>query len=116
MEGDAESPRDLPRAQEKRGRRLWRGSELALERDQAVGVGTGDAEIEVEVARLSRLLHDLVELVVAVEGEAPHPKVAIGAGDRAARLDRVHEEKLGVLDRREPLDLDQRGDVEGADA
>ncbi len=69
-----------------------------------------------EILRPARLLHDLVELLVAVEGEAPDAEIAIGAHDGAARLDRVHEEQLRAFDRRQALDLDQRGHVEGADA
>ena len=116
VEGDAESPRNLPRTKEKLGRHRCRGAELALERNEAVRIRTGDAEVEIEILCPACLLDDLVELVVAVEGEASHAVFAIGAHDGTARLDRVHEEQLGVCDRGEPLDFDERGDIEGADA
>ena len=116
MEGDAEPPRDLARAEEKRRRGSGRGAELALERNEAVRVRTGDTEVKLEILGSACLLDDLVELVVAVEGEAAHRVFAIGPHDRAPRLDRVHEEQLGIRDPSEPLDLDERGHVEAADA
>ncbi len=106
---------ELARA-EQQGRGLVAGrAELAFQRNEAVGVGAGHAEIEVDVGSPSRLLDDLVELLVAVEGKAPHAERAIGPRDGRPRLHRVHEEQLGAGDAGEPLDLGERGHVEGPD-
>ena len=111
------SRRAICRARNRSARRvLARHAELAFERNEAVGVGTSDPQEQRQVLRPAGLRDDLVELLVAVEGEAPHAEIAIGAHDGAARLDRVHEIELGVLDARQSLDLDQRGHVERADA
>ena len=116
MEGDAESVRDLAGAQQERRRVLARRAELAFERNEAVRVGTGHAEEEVEVVRPAGLLHDLVQFLVAVESEASHAEIAVGAHYRAARLYRIHEIELGVRDPRHALDLDHGRHVEGVDA
>src|SRR5680860_1855353 len=60
MEGDSEPARDLPRAQQERGGVFARRPELTLERDEAVGIGTGDAEKEIEVPHSTGFRHDLV--------------------------------------------------------
>ena len=71
--------RDLARAQEQRRRLLSRGAELALERNEAVRIRTGNAQIELQILRPAGLIQDLVELILAVEGEAADPELAIGA-------------------------------------
>ncbi len=89
---------------------------LALERDLAVARRHGDAHPQDEVAAAAGLLGDLLELVLAVEGEAAHAELGERAPDRVARLDRVHEVQLGAGNGRRVLDLGDRGDVEVADA
>ena len=42
-------------------------------------VGAGNAQKEVQILRAAGLIEDLVELILAVEGEAAHPELAIGA-------------------------------------
>ena len=81
-----------------------------------MSVGTSHPQEQREVLRPAGPSHDLVQLLVRVECEAPHTEILIGAYDRASRLDRVHEVELGVLDATKPLDLDQRGDVERPNA
>src|SRR6185437_16876194 len=51
MEGDAEPARDLARAQQQSRRLGARHTELAFQRNEAVRVGTGKAEEQVEVVR-----------------------------------------------------------------
>ena len=79
-------------------------------------LGQATRRKSVEVVGSAGLGHDLVELLVAVEGEAADAEIAIGAHDRAARLHRIHEVELGIGNARHALDLDQRGHIEGADA
>ena len=50
MEGQTETLRDLARAQQERRRLIARGPELALQRNEAVGIGTGHAEEEREIS------------------------------------------------------------------
>src|SRR5262249_38604600 len=48
MEGDAEPARNLPGVQKKRRRLGARHAELALVRDEALRIGTSDAQVEVQ--------------------------------------------------------------------
>ena len=116
MEGDAEPARDLARAQQQSRGVGARHTELTFQRNEAVRVGTGQAEEQVEVLRPAGRLHDLVEFLVRVEGEAAHAELAVGAHDCSARLDRIHEIELGVGDARHALDFHERGDIEGPHA
>src|SRR5665648_1131974 len=111
MKGDAEASRALACLEQKRRRFLFAGTELPLQGNEAMGVGTGDPQEQGEVVRPARLLDDLVELIFRIESEAPYAEVPIGAGNGTARLHRVHEIELGAFDRGHPLDLNQGGDI-----
>ena len=89
---------------------------LALERDLAVVRRHGDAHPQREVAAAAGLLGDLLELVLAVEGEAAHAELGERAPDGMARLDRMHVVQLGAGNGGRILDLGDRGDIEFADA
>ena len=116
VEGDAELLGRLPRLdQQARGPRT-RHAVLALERDLAVVRRHGDTHPQCEVAAAAGLLGDLLELVLAVEGEAAHTELGERTTDGHARLDRVHVMQLGARDSGGILDLGDRGNVELADA
>src|SRR5690606_9263805 len=66
--------------------------------------------------RARRLVHDLPELILAVERKALHAVLVIRAADRFARLHGMHEVELRARDRRRVLDLGKRGNVEMTNA
>ena len=116
VEGDAELLGGLP-GLDQQARGLGAGNAvLALERDLAVARRHGDAHPQDQVAAAAGLLGDLLQLLLAVEGEAAHAELGERTPDGSSRLDRVHEVELGAGNGRRVLDLGDRGDVELADA
>src|SRR5690242_2602999 len=116
MECKPEPAGELSPAQQKRGCVFARCAKLTFQRNEAVGIGTGDAEIEREVFCPARLGNDLVKLLGAVEGEVPDAEIAIGARNCRARLYRIHKVELGAAYARQAFDFAHRSDVEAADA
>src|SRR5262249_10527661 len=100
MEGNPEPAGDLSRTQQQSRSFGHRDAELAFKRNETVRVWAGNSEVEIEIRRTSALLEDLVELLIAVEGEVPHAKLVICRVDRAPRLHRIHEIELGIRHRR----------------
>ena len=122
MKGDAEARGVRARRAQQRGRFVDRNPELSRE-VVAAGVADREADKKAELRRLAdqperhRLLHDLRQLVMAVEGEIADPVFGKGGVDRAARLDRVH--KMHCRCGQHPADqrdLGQGGAVEMADS
>ena len=81
MEGNAEPTRNLARTQEQFGSLSARHTKFSFEPYKAVNVGAGNAQEEIDVPGSPRLSDDLIELFIAVEGEAAHPEIVIRAHD-----------------------------------
>ena len=99
---------------QKQGRGLvGRDAELARQRIGRTIGGDGHAHHQVQIRGTAGGIKNLQQLVVAVERKGAHAQIEIGARDRIAALDRMHEGQTRIgADRTHQFDLGERGDVE----